>query len=607
LECDARRFQDAVGQRVERLSHRSPHSAEACRWLENNRHRFHGAVHQPIALTLTPRDESAACFLENHISANDLRAFVFETREDMETFLRVMRDEQRLKVNAVRAPPKKPEDFHPRTPLSQISQPPYGFYSYLRELFDVPPLVMSFLCEHYHVHDVPVGTETTTANLEKVLSDLPLRQFYTTMSQYRMCTSRYTGDLVLSDLPLRQFYTTMSQYRMRTSRYTGDLVLSDLPLRQFYTTMSQYRMRTSRYTGELVTELTREAATLRDGITALTDTLRDLALRDNLLRDSKRRLDEKRSRRAALERDIRLKESTIDALRVRSVSLDEEVAASNQRVLKLHAASARTLRKYAEALQTLLTQQQGVVVLEVQIGELAQSHGALSASLAESTRTLQAAQAELSKLQDEKRRLYQVCRALLLKSKEVCGLGPDDEAPPEMQQALEGGPETLDEIDAAIEDARTRAALLNINPQVLVEFENRRVSIEELQGEVETLRQTLEEQQRHVDTVKPQWLEPLGLIVSQINAKFSSYLKTLDCAGEVDLYTDNQEDYAGYGLRVRVKFRSEESLQELTAHRQSGGERGVCTALYLMALQSLHSCPLRVMDEINQVWWCVWV
>ncbi|CAM9333452.1 unnamed protein product, partial [Lampetra planeri] len=215
----------------------------------------------------------------------------------------------------------------------------------------------------------------------------------------------------------------------------------------------------------------------------------------------------------------------------------------------------------------LLTQQQGVVVLEVQSGELAQSHGALSASLTESTRTLQAAQAELSKLQDEKRRLYQVCRALLLKSKEVCGLGPDDEAPPEMQQALEGGPETLDEIDAAIEDARTRAALLNINPQVLVEFENRRVSIEELQGEVETLRQTLEEQQRHVDTVKPQWLGAPGSHRIPDQRQVQLLLENpRPVPGEVDLYTDNQEDYAGYGLRVRVKFRSEESLQELTAH-----------------------------------------
>lgn len=38
----------------------------------------------------------------------------------------------------------------------------------------------------------------------------------------------------------------------------------------------------------------------------------------------------------------------------------------------------------------------------------------------------------------------------------------------------------------------------------------------------------------------------------------------------------------------------------LSKHRQSGGERAVSTAFYLMALQSLARAPFRVVDEINQ-------
>jgi Fe-S cluster assembly ATPase SufC len=43
-----------------------------------------------------------------------------------------------------------------------------------------------------------------------------------------------------------------------------------------------------------------------------------------------------------------------------------------------------------------------------------------------------------------------------------------------------------------------------------------------------------------------------------------------------------------------------ESLQVLTAQRQSGGERAVSTIFYLMALQDLARSPFRVVDEINQ-------
>jgi chromosome segregation ATPase len=38
-------------------------------------------------------------------------------------------------------------------------------------------------------------------------------------------------------------------------------------------------------------------------------------------------------------------------------------------------------------------------------------------------------------------------------------------------------------------------------------------------------------------------------------------------------------------LQIKVKFREDEQLQLLTAHRQSGGERSVSTILYLIALQ----------------------
>ena len=62
-----------------------------------------------------------------------------------------------------------------------------------------------------------------------------------------------------------------------------------------------------------------------------------------------------------------------------------------------------------------------------------------------------------------------------------------------------------------------------------------------------------------------------------------------------------QEDFGQYGIKIRVKFRDTEPLQELSAHRHSGGERSVSTVVYMMALQEMTSCPFRCVDEINQV------
>lgn len=62
-----------------------------------------------------------------------------------------------------------------------------------------------------------------------------------------------------------------------------------------------------------------------------------------------------------------------------------------------------------------------------------------------------------------------------------------------------------------------------------------------------------------------------------------------------------QHDYDNYGLRIRVKFRDAEELQDLNAHTQSGGERAVSTAIYMLSLQELTPAPFRLVDEINQV------
>jgi chromosome segregation ATPase len=62
-----------------------------------------------------------------------------------------------------------------------------------------------------------------------------------------------------------------------------------------------------------------------------------------------------------------------------------------------------------------------------------------------------------------------------------------------------------------------------------------------------------------------------------------------------------QKDYEQYGLKIKVKFRDGEQLQELTQHLQSGGERAVATAIYLISLQELTRVPFCCVDEINQV------
>ncbi len=46
----------------------------------------------------------------------------------------------------------------------------FGFFTYLRETFDAPDEVMSYLCQQYKVHEVPVGNDQTEAMISTVRS-----------------------------------------------------------------------------------------------------------------------------------------------------------------------------------------------------------------------------------------------------------------------------------------------------------------------------------------------------------------------------------------------------------------------------------------------------
>lgn len=153
-----------------------------------------------------------------------------------------------------------------------------------------------------------------------------------------------------------------------------------------------------------------------------------------------------------------------------------------------------------------------------------------------------------------------------------------------------------------IHEEQARAdSLFQADRSIVKEYEDRKKEIAALETELETRRRDMAGHQEEVDRAKQQWLEPLKALIDTINNNFSYFFSCMNCAGEIELsQPDNLEDYEKYGVKIKVKFRDNEVLRELTPHHQSGGERSVATVLYMMALQELAKCPFRCVDEINQ-------
>ncbi|KAF7553737.1 hypothetical protein G7046_g7010 [Stylonectria norvegica] len=162
------------------------------------------------------------------------------------------------------------------------------------------------------------------------------------------------------------------------------------------------------------------------------------------------------------------------------------------------------------------------------------------------------------------------------------------------------------------------------NPNVVREFERRAGEIARLTKKMEAANAKLSKISGEIDELMAKWEPKLEELVSKINDAFAYNFEQISCAGEVRVHQD--DDFDLWALDVMVRFRyvlttsypystpfpphhtpqtnnlpsENETLQQLTAHRQSGGERAVSTIFYLMALQSMAQSPFRVVDEINQ-------
>ncbi|XP_026375136.1 structural maintenance of chromosomes protein 5 isoform X2 [Ursus americanus] len=565
------RFDNLMNQKEDKLRQRYRDTYDAVLWLRNNRDKFKQRVCEPIMLTINMKDNKNAKYIENHISSNDLRAFVFESQEDMEVFLKEIRDNKKLRVNAVIAPKSSYADKAPSRSLNELKQ--YGFFSYLRELFDAPDPVMSFLCCHYHIHEVPVGTERTRERIERVIQETRLKQMYTAEEKYVVKTSFYSNKVISSNTSLK--------------------------VAQFLTVTVDLEQR--RHLEEQLKEINRKLQAVEAGLIALCERNKHLEHKDNELRQKKKELLERKTKKRQLEQKISSKLGSLKLMEQDACNLEEEERKASTKIREINVQKAKLVTELTNSVKICTSLHIQKVDLILQNTTVISEQNKLESDYMAASSQLRVSEQHFIELDESRQRLLQKCKELMKRARQVCNLGAEQTVPQEYQTAFQDLPNTLDEIDALLTEERSRASCFTgLNPTVVEEYTKREEEIEQLTEELKIKKVELDKYKENISQVKERWLNPLKELVEKINEKFSNFFSSMQCAGEVDLHTENEEDYDKYGIRIRVKFRSSTQLHELTPHHQSGGERSVSTMLYLMALQELNRCPFRVVDEINQ-------
>uniref|UniRef100_A0AAR2JV44 Structural maintenance of chromosomes protein 5 n=1 Tax=Pygocentrus nattereri TaxID=42514 RepID=A0AAR2JV44_PYGNA len=565
LQSRQRNLEDMMNRKEEKLRSRFPDTHSAVLWLRNHRDLFEGNVYEPMMLVINVRDSLHAKYIESHIPVNDLRAFVFQKQQDMEKFMTEVRDKQRLRVNSVIAPAESCANRPPSRPIDSLKR--FGFFSYLRELFDAPEEVMSYLCHQYKINDVPVGTEKTKSMIETVIKESQLRMIYTADEKYTVKKSAYSNKTISSNSALRpsQFLT----------------IAIDAEERQ--------------HLEEQLGAAQQQVQKIDARMKAAEEQQVKLERRDNELRTEKKHLSELKGKKRQLEQRISTKQDSLRQMEQGGINLQE---AEEEAKTKISHVNDQKVAIVEEILNSMKVCVKPHLFLPFTI-----SHKLCYSFIYVFIQAF-------TELDQRKTSLLGTCKNLMRRASDICNMNPGETVVPEILRTVRTTctllfsfelPDTLDEIDAMLSEERARAeCFTGLSETVVEEYNKREKEIKNMEKELEEKTNALNTYRQNISEAKERWLNPLKSLVEQINEKFSNFFRSMHCAGEVDLHSENEEEYDKYGIRIRVKFRSSTQLHELTPHHQSGGERSVSTMLYLMSLQELNRCPFRVVDEINQ-------
>ncbi|XP_069633135.1 structural maintenance of chromosomes protein 5 isoform X3 [Haliaeetus albicilla] len=515
---EEKRITDRLGQlnnimnmKEENLKGKFRDTHSALMWLRNNKDKFKKKVCEPMMLEINMKDNRHAKYVENHISSNDMRAFVFESQEDMEKFLVEMRDHQKLRVNAVCAPAESHAESLPSRPIEELHR--YGFFSYLRELFDAPHPVMSYLCSQYHVHDVPVGTEKTRNMIERVIQETKLRQIYTAEEKYIVKVSAYTNLTFTTNTSLRE-----AQF-LTSSVDTDERRQLENEQQDINNTLKSLDMH----------------------LTTLFERQKHLEHRDNELRQRKKELLERGNRRRQLESKIGVKYDSLRQLEEDAISLEDEYQQANVKIKEINTQKARLVTELMHHIKNCISLNILKADLVLQSTTVAAEKNRLESECNEGSVQLRAAEQRFCELDERKRLLTENCKELLKKAQQVCKLSPDQRLPKEFQTAFQALPTTLEEIDAFLNEEKTRASCFTgLNASVVEEYNKQIEEIQQLTEYLEEKKKELDNYKQNISQVKERWLNPLKKLIEQINGKFSNFFSSMQCVGEVDLHVENE-------------------------------------------------------------------
>jgi len=576
LERAEAQLQDKKNRKLQTLQRENPDAFNGVMWLRDNRNMFRAPVHDPIMLTLDVKDRNFARYVESHIGRADLEGFVCEDPDDVNLLTKQLRENLRLrKINAFHSSPDPPDSF--AHPYSKEEMSKYAFMEYISDMYSAPDAVHAYLCRQKALHQVPVFREenNNSAQLKH-----KFHNYYIANQKFNTRKSKYSGELStgMEDIGSRK----VVRLAATVDRQEVDRIVAELEQKRKQLKINATRQETM---GRTCENIKAEISKLNVQIGGL--------------RAAKKDFGSKQS-------ELAMKERTLEQLKEPKFDLNSEKEKIREEKRKVVKQLSEQMFKMRNLTEDSVKKENERRVLHLAFQNIESENSENRERLAGLDRELEAARAEhteITVLWDRDKRALQEKHS---EARKATGILSDDvkyKPPEEWQKKFDKLGHTDENVLGALLD-ETESELKHtkkIPDKTIVDIEAMKEKLTQAREEKEQMERDMANKTHEAAKLRRKWINGVESLVENINDRFGSMMAELGYAGQISLSQGKREiDFSSYGVKIQVRFRVGHELQDLSKGTQSGGEKSVTTAVYMMALQELTQVPFRCVDEINQ-------
>ncbi|XP_022172006.1 structural maintenance of chromosomes protein 5 isoform X2 [Myzus persicae] len=576
LELEKRKDEN----KTQLLQRKFPEMWKAVKWLRNcNKSAiFQGQVFEPLFTQIEVLDQKNAKYIENIVNYRDLIAFVFEYAEDLTTFNKIAQQERWMKINSISAPPANFKiNEIPNYDINSLRK--FGFHTYALDMIRVPPVIRRCLARSYDMHNIPIGSKEVFNHMQNLPKNIGF--FFAGNDQVNIKTSNYTGEKI----------TRQTQI----SNEAQFLLFSvDSNLIQSLTTKKQEARINCEHFEQQQTEIINQLRTAEDS-------RQPFFARKKEIQGSFMKFQNRQLAYDKVVKDLEFKQSELKTEKERSTKL----LSQNSQLINKYFDSMNKVVTMLDSYSTTMIYFMGsafvvsncCVDMHDEYKVLNQLKTLYVTNLSNFSEYLK----YIQKLDSEFKKMLDVAVHW------TNGVCPYDKIlfPPILEKFNSIEQIDVDDLDVLIVEKKAKLNCLNIDPnapQLIKEYKERKIKIKNLENKLESLNLNAQTKENEIERLHSEWLPKIQELTNLLSVNFQKFLKSFGCSGIIELDIGvTRYDFQAYGLLIKVQFRNDiPSLRLLDAKSQSGGERALTTALFLLCLQEVTHFPFRIVDEINQ-------